>query len=178
MLLQATTEATAHMGGSGGVAEALALLLAGVAQGCPVSAMVCCVVVEMPALLALLRVPPCWGLGGPFKRLGYMDDTTWCIDSESDLPLFADNLQRVGLHSNVFSSGPKRLLVNASCEGFQVDFHSLSVYMAGLRMPVHQDESRDAEVEGTERQAGHSLQVRGRPTPCPALLGDGCRAPV
>ena len=67
-----------------------------------------------------------------------MDDTTWCIDSESDLPLFADNLQRAGLKTNLFSSGPKQLLVIASCEGFQVSFHPLSVYMGGSRMPVHQ----------------------------------------
>ena len=125
MLLLATTEATVHMGGSGGVSEALA------------SAMVFCVVTEVRAFFALLRAPPCWGPGGSFNRLGYMDDTTWCIDSESDLPLFADNLQRGGLRTNLFSSGPKQFLVVASCEGFQGSFHPASVYMGGSRMPVH-----------------------------------------
>ena len=138
LLLLATTEATVHMGGSGGVAEALARLLAGVAQGCPASAMFFCVVAEVRTFFALLRVPPCWGPGGPFNRLGYMDDTAWCIDSESDLPLFADNLQRAGLKTNLFSFGPKQLLVIASCEGFQVNFHPLSVYMGGSHMPMHQ----------------------------------------
>ena len=38
LLLLATTEATVHMRGSGGITEALARLLAGVAQGCPASA--------------------------------------------------------------------------------------------------------------------------------------------
>ena len=90
MLLLATTEATVHMGGSGGVSEALARLFAGVAQGCPASAMVFCVVAEAGTFLALLRVPPCWGPGGPFNRLGFLDDTTWCIDSKSDLPLCVD----------------------------------------------------------------------------------------
>ena len=138
LLLLATTKATVHMGGSGGVTEALACLLAGVAQGCPTSTMVFCVVAEVRAFLALLRVPPCWGPGGPFNRLAYMDDTTWCIFSESYLPLFAENLQRAGLEPNLFSSGPKLLLVVASREGFQVTFHPLSVYMGGSRMPVHQ----------------------------------------
>ena len=133
LLLLATTEATVHMGGSGGVTEAVARLLAGVAQGCPASAMVFFVVAEVRSFLALLRVAPCWGPGGPFNRLGYMDDTTWCIDSESNLPLFADNLQRVGLKTNLFSFGPKQLLVIASCEGFQVGFHPLSLYMGGSR---------------------------------------------
>ena len=32
---------------------------------------------------------------------GYRDDTTWCIDSESDLPLFADNLQRAAPKMNL-----------------------------------------------------------------------------
>ena len=69
--------------------------------------MVFCVVAEVRARLEFLRVPPSWGPGGPFNRLGYMDDTTWCIDSEADLPVFADNLQRAGLLTNPFSSGPK-----------------------------------------------------------------------
>ena len=126
------------MGGSSGVTEATARLLVGVAQGCPASAMVFCVVAEVRAFLALLRVPPCWGPGGLFKRIGYMDDTTWCIHSESHLPLFAHNLQRAGLQTNLFSSGPKQLLVVACRQGFQVTFHPLSVYMGGSRMPVHQ----------------------------------------
>ena len=88
LLLLATTEATVHMGGSGGVTEALARLLAGVAQGCPASVVVLCVVAEVRPFLALLRVPPCWGPGGPFNRL----DIYGCT----------------------------------------------SVYMGGLRMPVHQ----------------------------------------
>ena len=118
MLLLATIDATVHMGGSGGVSEVLASLLAGMAQGCPASSMVFCVVAELCAFLALLRVPPCWGPGGPFNRLRYMDDTTWCIDTEFDLPVFADNLHKAGLLTNIFSSGPKQLLVIAAYEGF------------------------------------------------------------
>ena len=67
-----------------------------------------------------------------------MDDTTWCIDSEFDPPLFAGNLQRVGLRTKLFYSGPKQLLVVALCEDFQVSFHPALVYMGGSRMPVHQ----------------------------------------
>ena len=117
LLLLATTEATVHMGGSSGVTEALALLLPGVAQGCPASAMPICAVAEVRAFLALLRMPPCWGPGWPFNQVGYMDDTTWCIDSESNLPLFAANLQRAGLKTNLFPSGPKQPLVGAAREG-------------------------------------------------------------
>ena len=67
-----------------------------------------------------------------------MDDTTWCIDSESDLPVFGDNLQKAGLLNNLSSSSPKQLLVVAAYEGFQVTFHPRCVYMGGSRMPVHQ----------------------------------------
>ena len=102
------------------------------------SSMVFYVVAEVRTFLPLLRVTPCWGPTGPFNRLGYMDDTTWCIDSESDLPLFADNSQRAGLGTNLFSFGREELLVVAWCEGFQVSFHPLSVYMGGSCMPVHQ----------------------------------------
>ena len=65
VLLLATTEAIVHMGGSRGVSEALARLLARVAQGCLACAMVFCVVAEVRAFLALLRVAPCWELSGP-----------------------------------------------------------------------------------------------------------------
>ena len=57
LLLLATTEATVHMGGSAGVAEALARLLAGVAQGCPASAMVLCVLAEVRAFFRFFRCP-------------------------------------------------------------------------------------------------------------------------
>ena len=70
MLLVATTEANVHMGGFGVVSEALARLLAGVAQGCLASAMVFCVVAEVRAFLALLRVLPCWGPGGRLNGWG------------------------------------------------------------------------------------------------------------
>ena len=89
-------------------------------------AMVVCVVAEMRAFLALLRVPPRWGPGGPFNLLWYMDDPTWCINSESDLLVFTDNLQKAGLLTNLFSSRPKHLSVVAANEGFQVTFHPRS----------------------------------------------------
>ena len=54
------------------------------------------------------------------------------------VPPFADNLQRAALKTNLFSSGPKQLLVIALCEGFQVNFHPLSMYMGWSHMPVHQ----------------------------------------
>ena len=83
----------------------------------------------------MVHVPPCWGPRGPFNRLGYMDDTTWCIDSEDDLPVFADNLQRAGLLTNLFSSGPKQLLVIATYEGFQLTFRPHAVYIGGVFRP-------------------------------------------
>ena len=58
LLLLATIEVTVHMGGHNGVTKALAPLIAGVAQGCLASAMVCCIVAEVRAFLALLHVTP------------------------------------------------------------------------------------------------------------------------
>ena len=86
---------------------------------------------EAHVVLALNRLPPCWGPGGPFTRLGYMDNTTWCVDSESDLPVFVDNLQNAGLQTNLFSFGPKHLLVVAAYESFQVTFRPRSVTWEG-----------------------------------------------
>ena len=100
--------------------------------------MVFCVVAEVRSFLALLYVPLSRGPRGPFNRLGYMDDTTSCIDSDANLPIFADNLQQAGLQTNFFSSGAKQLLVVATFENFQITFHPRSVDMGGSHMPVHQ----------------------------------------
>ena len=91
----------------------------------------------------LLCVPPCLGPRGPFNRLGYMDDTTWCLDSEPDLPVFADNVQRARLPNNLFLSGPKQLLVVATLEKFPTTFHPRHVLCAsGL--------SRRCRAHGTD----------------------------
>ena len=71
-------------------------------------------------------------------RSGYMGDTTRFIGSELELPIFADNLHNAGLLTNLFSLGPKQLLVVAAYEGFQVTFHPRSVYTGGSHMPLHQ----------------------------------------
>ena len=95
-------------------------------------------VAEARAFLALLPVPPCWGPGGPFNWLGHMDHTTWSIDLESHLPMFGDILQKAGLRTDLFSFGPKKLLVVAASEGFQIMFHPRSMYMGRSRMHAHQ----------------------------------------
>ena len=123
MPLLVTIEATVRMSCSRGVSEAIAGLLAGLAQVCLACAMVFGVVAEVRAFLALLRVPRCWGPLGPFNRLGYSDNTTWCIDPESGLPVFTENLWKTGLLANLLQSGSKELLVVAACKGFQVPFH-------------------------------------------------------
>ena len=138
LIVLATTAATIHMGGPEGVRETVARLLAGVAQGCPASAMVFCVVAEVRAFIALAQIPPCQGPRGPFNRLAYMDDTTWCLDTTSDLQRFGVRLQHAGLQTNLFSSAPEQSLVIASCTGFQVQFHPTPTYMGDSRMPIHQ----------------------------------------
>ena len=67
-----------------------------------------------------------------------MDDTMWCFDSKNDLPVFAANLQRAGILTNLFSSGRKQLLVVASYDGLQLAFHPLAVLKGASRMLVHQ----------------------------------------
>ena len=114
----AATRTTVHMDGHDGVVEGVVQLLTGLAQGCPPSAMVFGIVPEVRSVLALECVPQCSGLGGVFNHLGYMDDTTWCLDTEADLRIFAANWHRANLLTNLFSSAPKQLLVCASYEGF------------------------------------------------------------
>ena len=46
--------------------------------------------------------PSVLGPSGLFNTLGYMDDTSLCINFEGDLPVFAANLQRARLLTNLF----------------------------------------------------------------------------
>ena len=91
------------MGGYDGVVEALARWLAGVAQGCPASAMVFCIVAEIRALLALVSVPQCWGLGGLFNRLGYIDTDFACFCHQPP-----EGQIRMTLRSPVLCTGGKK----------------------------------------------------------------------
>ena len=102
LVLMTTTIATVHKGGYAAVYEALAGLLASVAQGCPLPVMVFFGGAERRAFPALLRVPPWSRTGGTFDRLGYMDDTTSCMDCDEELLVCADNLQWAGLQTNPF----------------------------------------------------------------------------
>ena len=85
--------------------EALAKLLAGVDQGNPAQ------VTEYLNVCGMsLPLSP----SGLFSRLGYMDDTTWCLDLVESLHYFMVNLSRAKVMSNLLAFGPKKLIVVAS----------------------------------------------------------------
>ena len=69
------------------------------------------------------------------------------MDSEANLPVLAYNLQRAGLPTNHFSSGPKHLLVVVTFGNPQITFLPPYGFMGGSHMPVHRG-SGDLRVVG------------------------------
>ena len=104
-------------------------------RDCLASAMVLCIVAGVRVFLSLTRV---WGPRGPFNWLGYMDATVVCIDLDTDLLVFEDNLQRVAVQTILFSSVPEQLLVIATYKNFHLTFHPRAVYIGESRMPLLQ----------------------------------------
>ena len=85
LILYAVQHLTLHMGGHQGVRLFWAMYEAGMGQGDPISALLCCLVNEIrvqPVLqLASLTDTP----GGSLRNLGWIDDSWWIGMSHSDI---------------------------------------------------------------------------------------------
>ena len=126
-----------HTGGHEEVSEGPTQLLAGVPQRYQAS--IRYGLLHCGGFPRFRGVASCLGAAGPFNRLGDMNDTTWCIAPQSDLLVFGSNLEKAGLPNNLFSSGPKALLLVAVYEGLRITFLLQAVYIGESRMPLHQE---------------------------------------
>ena len=80
IVMNAATGATLHMGVKNGIMEAVAKFRVGIAQGCPMSALLFCILLEPRIRMVLHGIPKPRSKCGDFGHVAYMDDTTYLLD--------------------------------------------------------------------------------------------------
>ena len=85
ILMNAAIGATLHMGGKNGIFEALAKFRAGIAQGCPMLALLFCILLELRIHMVLHDIPKPQSKCGDFGHVAHMDDTTYLLDQVTDI---------------------------------------------------------------------------------------------
>ena len=85
ILMLAATGVNLHMGGRNGIAVAIAKFRAGIAQGCPMSALPFCIILELRIHMGLHNITPPVSSCATFGHVAYMDDTTYLLHSVPDV---------------------------------------------------------------------------------------------
>ena len=82
------------MGGTNGIEKALAKSRAGIAQGCPMSALLFCILLELSIRMVTHDIQALSAGCGHFGHVAYMDDTTYILDSILDIQHLWNNFPR------------------------------------------------------------------------------------
>ena len=136
ILMNAATGATLHMGGENGIIEALAKFRAGIAQGCPMSALLFCILLELRFRMVLHDIPKPRSKCGDFGHVAYMDDTTYLLDQVSDIQQLLSNLYQTGILTHLHTSTAKLVVAVVHRQGLQVIFDKLDILAGGSTAPI------------------------------------------
>ena len=123
-------------GGEPHIAQAMAKFRAGIAQGCPMSALLFCILLELRIRMVLHNIPVSCSTCGNFAHVAYMDDTTYLLDTLLDVQHLLQNLYQTGIRTHLHTSTIKLLVVVAHRQGTQTIFHRLDVMVGGNRAPT------------------------------------------
>ena len=105
-------------------------LRAGIAQGCPISALIFCLFLELRIAIITLRNPSPVSPGGTFLRIAYMDFTTFVLDNADDMQQLSDRKMLASLYTHLHTSIVKLTGIVASMIGGKVQCHS-QIFRAG-----------------------------------------------
>ena len=124
IIMGAATKSKIFMGGKKGVKLAITTFRAGIAQGCPVSALIFCLLLELRIAIITHQVPVPISPGGRFLRVTYMDDTTFVLECAKDMQQLLDRQMTAGLYTHLHTSVMKLTGIVASMIGGKVQYHS------------------------------------------------------
>ena len=113
ILMNAATGATLHMGGKNGIILTVAKLRAGIALGCPMSALLFCILLELRIRMVLHGIPKPQSKCGDFGHVAYMDDATYLLDQVIDIQQLLSNLYQTGMMTHLHTSTVKLVVAAA-----------------------------------------------------------------
>ena len=134
-ILGAAEKATKIMGGACGVLIAMTIFLAGVAQGCPLSAMVFCLEIQFWIAIVTANTPGADSPAGLLSHLAYMDDVTFTPPTVPSLRTTAARLPVAGIQTHLHSAPLKAKGLVVRKVGAQYHFEDPGVVMGGVTSP-------------------------------------------
>ena len=136
ILMNVATGATLHMGGKNGITEALAKFRAGIAQGCPMSALLFCILLELSIRMVLHGIPKPRSKCGDFGHVAYLDDTTYLLDQVTDIQQLLLYLYQTDIMTHLHTSTVKLVVAVTHLQGLQVIFDRPDILAGGSTAPM------------------------------------------
>ena len=136
ILMNAATGATLHMGRKNGMTKALAKFRAGIAQGCPMSALLFCILLELRIRMVLHDIPKPQPKFGDFGHVAYMDDTTYLLDQVTYIQQLLSNVYQTRIMTPLRTSTVKLLVAATHRQGLQVIDDRPDILAGGSTTPM------------------------------------------
>lgn len=131
VIMGAATQAKIFMGGSWGVTIAATLFAAGIAQGCPLSALLFCLVIQLRIAIVTAGISPTLAPAGEITNLAYVDDVTYTPDTERDFRRVAKGLHEAGVRTHLHSAPLKAKGLAVARMGARYQFSDPGIVLGG-----------------------------------------------
>ena len=129
LILGAAEKAKIFMGGAWGVLIAMTIFSAGIAQGCPLSALVFCLAIQLQIAIVTAATPNSDSPAGLLSHLAYMDDVTFTPPTFPALRTTAARLPMAGVQTHLHSAPLKAKGLVVRRVGTQYHFDNPGVVM-------------------------------------------------
>ena len=139
--MNAAQKAKIFMGGEWGSSLAMATFLAGLAQGCPLSALVFCLTVQLRIALVVQHTTPVDSDAGPLSQVPYMDDVIYLPDTLREFRRMVGRLAPAGIQTHMHSSPLKAHGVAVIKQATAIQFQNPEIVFGGG--PLHMMQPND-----------------------------------
>ena len=150
LIMNAAQKAKLFMGGEWGSSLAMTTFLASLAQGCPLSALVFCLTVQLRIALVVQHTSPVDCDAGPLSQVPYTDDVTYLPDTLREFRCIIGQLAPTGIQTHMHNSPLKAHGVALVKQAIAIQFQNQEIVFGGG--PLHMMQSND-DIRLVGRQA-------------------------